>query len=301
MNYAKHYILLMKKARKRKLDGLKELHHVFPVSIYGKNNYIVALTPREHYVAHVLLYRALKHRYGVKDKRVIKMLGAVILLGSANFNGEKRKINSRLYQEIKQEYRILQSIRGKGENNPNFGKKHSIEARKKISDGLTGKKHSAEVRKRMGDGKRGKFWFYKEGLSVKSETCPDGFLPGRPPSVGHRISAAKKGIPISESLRLKLRAKMTGENNPQYGKKGVESAAYGRKQSDESKQKISQALTGRKVSVETRRKISEAKRGEKSPCWGKNWFTDGEVEVLTFERPEGFRSGRLCRKKSFNS
>ena len=57
MNYLKLYATLVKKAKSRDAPDLYERHHVFPKSIYGKNNFLVKLSPREHYVAHALLYR----------------------------------------------------------------------------------------------------------------------------------------------------------------------------------------------------------------------------------------------------
>lgn len=286
---------MVKKAEKRRPPKLKERHHVFPISIYGPNKRIVALTPREHYVAHVLLYRAFKNRYGRKDKKTIKMLAAVILLGNANFNQEKRCINSRLYEQIKRENCALQSELMKGKNNRNYGKKHSLESRRKISEGLTGKKHSAEARKRMGDGKRGKHWFHNGEISIKSEICPEGFVPGRPGSLGKKVSASKKGFKMSESQREKLSVLMAGERNHQYGKKGPDSPVFGRKVTEEARKKISQAHKGKVLSSETKKKLSDGRTGEKSHCWGKHWYNNGVVELLAPECPEGFNVGRLRR------
>lgn len=53
----------------------------------------------------------------------------------------------------------------------------------------------------------------------------------------------------------------SGENHPQYGKRGVDSPNYGRKVSEEVKETISKKLLGRVFSEETRRAMSEAKLG----------------------------------------
>lgn len=82
MNYLKAYIALCKSAEKRDKSILKETrslyekHHVFPKSIYGKNEKVVFLTLREHYVAHKLLWKAFRKRYGVLDQKTRQMASA---------------------------------------------------------------------------------------------------------------------------------------------------------------------------------------------------------------------------------
>ena len=57
MNYTNIYDSLIKKAQNRELSGYKEVHHIIPKCMGGsdeKSN-LVALTAREHFVAHKLL------------------------------------------------------------------------------------------------------------------------------------------------------------------------------------------------------------------------------------------------------
>lgn len=78
MNYLKIYCSLMRKAENRTLTTCYiEKHHVFPVSIYGKNNRTVVLTYREHFIAHRLLAKIFKKRYGLYDIRTRKMNMAI--------------------------------------------------------------------------------------------------------------------------------------------------------------------------------------------------------------------------------
>jgi len=64
-NKYKHwYINLIEKAnlrRGRNIPTPSEKHHVFPVSIFGKNNLIVKLSLREHFIAHLLLTNIYKN------------------------------------------------------------------------------------------------------------------------------------------------------------------------------------------------------------------------------------------------
>ena len=77
----------------------------------------------------------------------------------------------------------------------------------------------------------------------------------------------------SEETRRKRSAKMKGENNPLYGKRGKDSPRYGKKHTQETKDKIRKSLQGNVISEETRIKISEKNKlnrlGEKNPFYGR--------------------------------
>ena len=71
-------------------------------------------------------------------------------------------------------------IHHKGENNPQYGKHHSEDTRRKISDTLKGRTVTDETRR--------------------------------------KISDAMKGRTVTDETRRKMSEAMKGENNPQYGK-----------------------------------------------------------------------------------
>jgi len=77
----------------------------------------------------------------------------------------------------------------------------------------------------------------------------------------------------SEETRRKRSAKMKGENNPLYGKRGKDSPRYGKTHTQETKDKIRKSLQGNVISEETRIKISEKNKlnrfGEKNPFYGR--------------------------------
>ena len=165
MNYLGHYCSLMRKAEKRKMmDGYKEKHHIFPLSLYGKNNRIVTLTAREHYIAHALLEKICEKRYGFLHHKTIKMRQAHILMGGKR-NDDNVYINSYLYEQAK----IRLSEERKSLPGVNKGRKMSEEQKKKISAALKGrkqseeekekrrgKKHSDESKKKMSESMKGK-------------------------------------------------------------------------------------------------------------------------------------------------
>lgn len=161
--YKKWYDNIIKKAKTRTLEGYSENHHIIPKSLGGSDdlNNIVSLTAREHFICHILL---IKFTTG-QDRH--KMLHAGILMKSTN-RYQNRYINSRLYETIKKEYSEHFSKMQKGENNTFYGKKHSQETRKKMSEAKLklhnsdwvnphiGMKRSEETKRNISLSKRGK-------------------------------------------------------------------------------------------------------------------------------------------------
>lgn len=188
MNYLKHYIKLIRNAeRRKKPTEYTERHHVFPVSIYGKNNRIVRLTAREHYIAHVLLEKICIKRYGKNHWKTFKMNKAHTGM-IRECNNQSRYINSRLFEFAKLRSSKLMSnkMKGKyvGENNPMYGKYHNEETKEKIRNKSTGRKLSEETKQ--------------------------------------KISRKNKGKIISEETKRKISKSNTGTNNGMYGKKHSE-------------------------------------------------------------------------------
>ncbi|MEX0597064.1 MAG: NUMOD3 domain-containing DNA-binding protein [Candidatus Paceibacterota bacterium] len=131
-----------------------EKHHIFPVSIFGKNKKIVRLTPKEHYIAHWLLYKICFKRYGKTHSYTRKMANALIRMISSS------KLAIRIYPA--RYYDIARNIwrknwinpmlnkknRRYGENNHmyNIGTKHP----------MYGKHHSEETKNKIGKSNKGK-------------------------------------------------------------------------------------------------------------------------------------------------
>lgn len=108
--------------------------------------------------------------------------------GSKNSNYGNRWSQS---QELKQ----LHSKLSTGKNNGMYGKKHTEESKNKMSEskkgkpswnkGLTGedshwygKHHSEETRQKMSQTMSKKHWYNNGIEQIRSEICPDGFVPG---------------------------------------------------------------------------------------------------------------------------
>ncbi len=100
MNYLKVYCNLIRKAENRTPpESFIERHYVFPKGIFGDNNRIVLLTPREHYITHLLLEKIYIKRYGVSDKNTKKMTLACVMM-----KNRSEKYNSHLYEQVRVRY-----------------------------------------------------------------------------------------------------------------------------------------------------------------------------------------------------
>ena len=192
MNYLKIYCALMRKGLKRqstkKPSLYYEKHHVFPKSIYGKNKLTVELTAREHYIAHALLYKICKKRYGTDNFKTRKMSFAFFLMNSKT--NQNNYCNSRLFQLFREEFARNRSEFQKEyyryNTHPQKGIPLSKETKERLSKSLkgrklpqsaidtirmknTGKKHSKETIEKIKKA-RAKQVFTKEQLKKKGES-----------------------------------------------------------------------------------------------------------------------------------
>ena len=182
-------------------DEYHERHHVVPKCIGGaddKEN-LIDLFAREHFIAHKLL--ALENP---KNKGLVYAWWCMVT-ANGKHTDDAYKLTPEEYEEI----RIMYSKSVTGENNPMFGKTHSIETRRKISENHAdvsgennpnyGKPRSDETKQKLSELRKGKF------------TGEDSSFYGKK----HTEEAKQK---MSE----KRKGKFTGEDNPFYGKKHTE-------------------------------------------------------------------------------
>lgn len=118
--YTKWYTNIITNASLRIVNtGYTEKHHIMPKSLGGSNlkENLVVLTPREHFLCHLLLPKM------VEGKARSKMAYAF-------FRFRKKNTNSRLFDK----YRVAYGLLTAGENNKFFGKKHSDEAKARMRE-----------------------------------------------------------------------------------------------------------------------------------------------------------------------
>ena len=135
MNYLKSYCKLIRNAESRNwkrkcIEFYIEEHHVFPVSIYGKNNRTVLLTPKEHFLAHWLLYKICLKRYGIRNN---KTMGSAFAMMCVTNDLQERKYTSRQYETVRN---CLSNIRTGKSRNDMKGKKYFGASEDSIKNGI---------------------------------------------------------------------------------------------------------------------------------------------------------------------
>jgi len=101
--YERWYWALMNRALSRHdISERVEKHHVFPQCVYGKNSFVVKLTRREHYVAHLLLAKFL-------GKQHPKLWLAITRMNKPSV------YNSRLYSLARQKTSEWRSLKNRTE------------------------------------------------------------------------------------------------------------------------------------------------------------------------------------------
>ena len=93
------------------------MRSLYPELEHDPNN-IVALTAREHFIAHRLLAKWYKNKYGNNDRHYNAAVTAVLMF----MTRKNIKITSRTYEVLKTEFAKIQSIRMSGSRNPMYGK-----------------------------------------------------------------------------------------------------------------------------------------------------------------------------------
>jgi hypothetical protein len=121
MNYQKIYNQLITRAQGRKIEGYVEKHHILPRCMGGSNDpsNIAILTAREHFVAHMLLWRI--HRTG-------SLSAAAWILSHVG----KEKISSKTFSILREDY-------ARNVSRVHTGKLVSVETRKKIGNTSRGR------------------------------------------------------------------------------------------------------------------------------------------------------------------
>ena len=102
--YTKIYYSIVTRAIPRKLSGYCELHHVIPKSLGGDDSVtnIISLTPREHFICHMLLT---KMTTGADRSKMAQ--AAWMMASCSGKNQERYKINNRLYEKLKLEMSLV--------------------------------------------------------------------------------------------------------------------------------------------------------------------------------------------------
>jgi len=219
--YEKWYKDITERGQVRITNERTESHHIIPKCLGGVDNKsnLTNITLREHFICHWLLT---KIHYGKERHQLLKALW-MMKAENQNQTRYKTKITSRVYATLKEEYIKLQSIKVTGKNNGFYGRTHTPEARKRISEANKGRIPPQEEIEKM------------------------------KLSLAKRKKQGIKRATYSDEYKIERSKKYSGEGNPNYGKT----------HSEETRAKQRAKATGRKQSQETIRKKIEATKGKK--------------------------------------
>jgi hypothetical protein len=139
------------------------------------------------------------------------------------------------------------------------GYKHSVEAKKKISNSGKGRKLSDETKKKMSEVKKGK----SPSKKISEETRLKMSLShkGRP--------AHNKGKSPSLETRKKISDRLKGRIVSEETRAKISQIHKGKTLSEEMKKRLSEVNTGKTMSDETKRKLSIINSGKNHPQYGK--------------------------------
>jgi hypothetical protein len=165
-----------------------ECHHIIPKSMSGSDDSdnLIKLTPREHFIAHLILWKAFRNKQ------------TNFALWSMQMKQRDFKMNSKIYQTLKEEQQHLQSERMKTEN-PMYKK----ECCEKISTYKKGKTLSQQTKQKMSESRK--------GIKKSEETKV-------------KMSQSAKGKKKSDIHKLNLsknHANISGSKNPMFGRSAV--------------------------------------------------------------------------------
>jgi hypothetical protein len=195
-HYLNRYITFVQQCQHKNIqqEGYFEKHHICPKAkdmfpeykSFSKNPWNkVLLTPRQHFIAHLILWKIFPGFYS-----------QLISLNLMKKNSEIK--NSKIYQEIRSNYRIMMSIKC---NDPNFHLKgKNNPCHKKIKNG-THVFLSETLRTTNSERMK------KKNPMTKIKTNRGSFKKGNKPI-------------ITEERNLKISLSKIGDKNPNYGKKG---------------------------------------------------------------------------------
>lgn len=175
-------------------DGIFENHHILPKSkslfpqfanlkLFPWNG--VLLSPREHYICHMLLARS----FIGKQKHAMMAALRRMCFGNNDYA-------ARRYERVRSEWLKL----NRGNTHASYGITLSDDVRRKMSESHKGKTKSPEHRAKIGDANRRRNW------TTESRA---------------KASASHSGKILSAAHRAKISAKGSGKNNPMFGTKWI--------------------------------------------------------------------------------
>lgn len=161
--YSKWYFAIIKNRVDNPIkdNSYVEKHHIIPKSIGGSNKKenLVALTPKEHFVCHLLLVKMTTGKFKTKMSYALRLLSHI-----ENEHQSRHKISARAYSLIVSITKPALSNAISGINNPFYGRTHSDESKEKMKakraiqkPPMLGKTRSEETKEKLREANRKQF------------------------------------------------------------------------------------------------------------------------------------------------
>lgn len=267
--YMKWYWDICNRAKDRILltDIYTEKHHIYPKSIYGKNDMLVKLTAKEHYMVHLLLWRGLRTEYGTTNSMTRKMACAFTMMNMKS-NQTKQRYDSHAYvfysiacSESKKgkplSEQAKQNIRKSAKNRPPISDetRQKMSISQKANPGMLGKHHTEEAKRKVSEAKLG--MYHTEEAKRKISESSKGKIVSE--ETKQRMSNAKQNM--TDETKQKMSASAKGKHKSEEHKRKLSDVNKGKIHSEETRQKISNSNKGKKQSAETRQRLSDINKG----------------------------------------
>jgi hypothetical protein len=264
-----------------------ENHHILPRSlckeiglsdeVQNSSDNLVLLFPKDHIKAHVLLFKYLRSRKTASAVKAvsnfIKLNKSILILTDEDIVLIAKAKEMAVYSSIKLMNDRLRNLWKDPDWVDKFKKSHlnmSCEAKSRISEGTKRVMSSPEMREKLSNDRKGKK-YYTNGKEVKR------FLPSEVPDGWIKYYRKDRGISGKRRYTDGIRVKRFFEGEQPEGWVPF-------KFSDEQIQRLKDSHKNQTVSEDTKHKMSLKRRG-------KHWFTNGEINTLAYECPQGCYSG----------
>jgi hypothetical protein len=177
---------IIARGKYRVLTGYKEKHHIIPRCLGGKDtkDNLAILTAREHFIVHLLLCKF------TTGQTKMKMSYAFHAMCTFKNAGRYNKVNSRLVEKIRSNYKFTQEHKRKI-SEAHKGKTISKELIEKLrqsaigNKNCLGKKASLETKLKMGLIQKNMIWVNKDNIEtrinkeLKNDYINNGYSFGR--------------------------------------------------------------------------------------------------------------------------
>lgn len=221
MNYQKIYWTIISQVREKEHRSTRlEKHHILPVSLGGTNDpdNIVKVTPREHFILHLLLMKM--HSGPVRAKMAAAL---ILMIKNTNKRLGRQKVTNRTYDasrfwktaKFSEEHR--RKISEAARRRDPATRKQTKEANEKRAAALRGVKKKPDHVEKYAAAQRGKSRASWGSHSEEAKAKISSLHKGKPKSAAHRqaLSEAhtgKKLAPWSAERRAKFAATIAKRN-----------------------------------------------------------------------------------------